>query len=154
MHRNNKCAQVFALDFRWICVYPMKSKGKAHESSPLMFQHEGVPLSMLMDGSKEQTLGKFYQKLVGTHCQLEQTELYSPWQNVTERDIKELKKSSGHKMLATGASQQLWNDCLDLEACIHSHSTNSVYHIDGKVTEMYVSRETVDIIYTFLVHSQ
>ncbi len=76
-------------------------------------------------------------------------ELYSPWQNVTERDIKELKKSSRHKMLATGASQQLWNDCLDLEACIHSHSTNSVYHIDGKVTEMYVSRETVDIIYTF-----
>ncbi len=72
-----------------------------------MFQLEGVPLSMMMDGSKEQTLGKFCRKLVDAHCQLKQTKLYSPWKNAAEQEIKELKKGSGRKMLATGAPRWL-----------------------------------------------
>ncbi len=87
-HQNNKCAQVFASNFEWVGVHPMKTKGKAHEALSLMFQHEGVLPSMVMDGLKEQTLGRFYLKLVHAHCQLTQTELYSPWQNVAERDQK------------------------------------------------------------------
>ncbi len=54
---------------------------------------------MVMDGSKEQTLSKFCQKLVDAHCQLRQTEPYSPWKNAAEREIKELKKGSGCKQL-------------------------------------------------------
>ncbi len=96
---------------------------------------------MVMDGSKEQTLGKFCLKLVDAHCQLKQTEPYSPWQNAAEREIKELKKGSGNKMLATGATRWLWDDCLKLEAYIHTHSVNSVYHLDGKVPETYVWRD-------------
>ncbi len=41
----------------------MKIKGEAHEALSLMFQREGVPPLMGMDGLKEQTLGKFSQKL-------------------------------------------------------------------------------------------
>ncbi len=70
------CAQVFASNIGWVCVYPMQTKGEAHEALSLMFQREGVPLSMVMDGSKEQTLGKFCWKLVDADCQLKQTELY------------------------------------------------------------------------------
>ncbi len=94
---------MFASDFGWVQVYPMKSKGEAHKALSLMFHREGIPPSMVMDGSKEQTLGKFCQKLVDSHFQLKQTELYSPWQNAAEREIKELKKDLGCKMLATGA---------------------------------------------------
>ncbi len=68
--RNNKCAQVFASDFGWAHVYPMKTNGEAHEALSLMFEHEGVPPSMIMDGSKEQTLGKFCWKIVDAHCPL------------------------------------------------------------------------------------
>ncbi len=57
---------------------------------------EEVSIPMVMDGSKEQTLGKFLQKLVDDHCQLKQTEPYSPWQNAAEQEIKEIKKGSGH----------------------------------------------------------
>ncbi len=89
----------------------MKSKGEAHEALSLLFQQEGVPPSMVMDGSKEQNLGKFHWKLVDAHCQLKQTEPYSPWQNVAEREIKELKKGLGRKMLASSAPRRLWDDC-------------------------------------------
>ncbi len=75
LHRNKKYPQVFVSDFGWVCVYLMKTKGEAHKALNLMFQREGVPPTMVMDGSKEQTLGKFFWKLVDAHCQLKQTEL-------------------------------------------------------------------------------
>ncbi len=49
-------------------MYSMKIKGEAHKALSLMFQHEGVPLSIVMDGSKEQMMGKFCRKLVDAHC--------------------------------------------------------------------------------------
>ncbi len=47
-------------------------------------------------------------------------------------------------MLMSGAPRHLWDDCLELEAYIRSHSTNSVYRLDGKVLETYMSGETAD----------
>ncbi len=48
-------------------------------------------------------------------------------------------------MLTSGAPRCLLDDCLELEAYIRSHSTNSVYRLDGKVPETYMSGETADI---------
>ncbi len=123
----------------------MKTKGKVHKVLSLMFQYQGIPSSMAMDGLKEQGLSKFCQKLVSAHRQLKQTKQYSPWQNSTEREIKELKMGLGCKMLATGTPRQLCDDCLELEACIHSYSVNSVYCLDGKFPETHMFGETVDI---------
>ncbi len=95
-----RCAQLFAPDFGWVWLYPMKTIGEAHEALSLIFQHKGVSPSMVMDGLKEQTLGQFCWKLVDTQCQLKQAKLYSPWENAAERETKELKKGLGGKMLA------------------------------------------------------
>ncbi len=59
LHRNNKCSQLFTSDFGGVNEYPMKTKGKAHEALSMMFQGEGVPLSILMDDPKELKLAKF-----------------------------------------------------------------------------------------------
>ncbi len=75
--RGNKCAQIFSSDFGWSCAYPMKTKGEAHEALSLMFQREGVPPLMVMDGLKEQTLGKFRQKLRDVGCEQKITEPFS-----------------------------------------------------------------------------
>ncbi len=96
---------------------------------------------------------KFCRKLVDAHCQLKQTEPYSPWQNATEREIKELKKGVGRKMLLLGMPCHLWDDCLELEAYICFHSIHSVYHLDGKVPEMYMSGDMADISqYVLCIH--
>ncbi len=60
--RGSKCAQIFKSNFGWSYAYPMKTKSKAHDALSLVFQHEHVPPLMVMDGLKEQTLGKFWQK--------------------------------------------------------------------------------------------
>ncbi len=61
--RGNKYAQIFSSNFGWSQAYPMKTKGEAHDALSLMFQLEGIPPLMIMDSSKEQTLGKFCKKL-------------------------------------------------------------------------------------------
>ncbi len=45
----------------------------------------------------------------------------------------------------SSSPRRLWDDCLELEAYIQSHSTNSVYCLDGEVPETYMSGETADI---------
>ena len=54
---------VFASQFGWARAYDMRSKGLAHEALSHLFKTEGVPPDMVMDGSKEQTLGQFSEKL-------------------------------------------------------------------------------------------
>ena len=60
--RQNKYAEVFATSFGWTRAYPMRLKSDAHEGLSLMFKRDGVPRAIIVDGSKEQTLGMFSKK--------------------------------------------------------------------------------------------
>ncbi len=51
----NKCAQVYATSFGWARAHPMTRKGEARETLFLLFHCYGVPPTMVLDGSKEQT---------------------------------------------------------------------------------------------------
>ena len=64
----NKYAQVFSTDFGWAKAFPMQRKSEAHEALSLLFSRHSVPHTMIMDGSKEQTLGEFRKKLCQADC--------------------------------------------------------------------------------------
>ncbi len=96
LHWNIKCIQVLASDFGWVCVYPMKTKGKVHEALSLMIQQEGIPPSVVMDGLNEQTLGKFCWKLVDAYCQLKQTELAECRQEEDQRAVERIGELDAH----------------------------------------------------------
>jgi hypothetical protein len=57
--QGNKMAQAYATSFGWARAHPMKCKGDAHETLSLVFQRNGVPLTMVTDDSKEQIKGEF-----------------------------------------------------------------------------------------------
>ena len=67
----------------------MAKKGDAHEALSLLFQRDGVPPKIIVDGSKEQTLGNFKRKVAEAGCHLRQTEPESPWQMAEEGGIRE-----------------------------------------------------------------
>ena len=48
----------------------MKLKSDAHKTVSLLFQRDGVPLDIIMDGSKEQTLGRFRDKCQEANCRV------------------------------------------------------------------------------------
>ena len=82
------------MNFGWARAHPMKLKIEAHETLSVMFKRNGVPPEMVMDGPKEQNIGKFNHKLSVACCYKHHTEPYSPWSNAVEGTIREVKKGS------------------------------------------------------------
>ena len=87
-------------------------------------------------------LGEFNRKLKEASCHLQQTEPFTPWSNAAKREIKNLKKGSGRKLVKSGAQKRLWNDCLELESYIKSNTAHSTYKVDEEVPEMVMFGET------------
>jgi hypothetical protein len=98
-----------------------------------------------MDGSNEQTMGDFRRKAIQMDMRMKQTEPYSPWQNVAESAIREVKRGAGRKMAAAHSPKKLWDHCLELEAYIRSHTALDSYELQGQVPETIVSGQTADI---------
>jgi hypothetical protein len=143
--RQNKYAQVFCTKFGWTRVYPMQTKAEAHEGLSLMFQRDGAPLAIIMDGSKEQTMGEFRKKARAAGCRIKQTEPYSPWQNATESAIREMKRAAGRKMIESKCPRRLWDHCIELESMIRSCTALDSYELNGQVPDTIVSGQTADI---------
>ena len=143
--RKNKHAQVFCTPFGWVRCYPMSNKSDAHEGFSLMAQRDGVPPVLVMDGSKEQTLGTFRKKAREAGVQVKQTEPYSPWQNAAESAIRELKRGATRKMAKAKVPKKLWDHCIELEAILRSHTALDHYELQGQVPETLVSGQTADI---------
>jgi hypothetical protein len=58
-HSGNKCAQAYSTSFGWARGHPMARKGEAHETLSLLLHRDGVPPTMVFDGSREQCQGDF-----------------------------------------------------------------------------------------------
>ncbi len=124
----------------------MTRKGEAHETLSLFFHLDGVPLTMVFDGSKEQCKGDFKRKLCKADCHARQTEPYSLWQQAAEGCIRELKQGMSHKMIQTSSPRVLWDHCIELEVLICSLTSNTVYMMtNGEVPETIMTGSTADI---------
>ena len=137
--QGERYAQVFSTSIRWARAFPMKLKSNAADALDLLFHRDGVPPKMIMDGSKEQTQGRFKKKCLEAGVHIKQTEPYSPWQNDAESAIRELKKGSGRKMVRAGAPKALWADCIEFEALIQSHTAWDIYELRGETREEVVA---------------
>ncbi|KAI2502051.1 Reverse transcriptase (RNA-dependent DNA polymerase) [Fragilaria crotonensis] len=143
--RNNKYAQIFATSDGWCRAYPMSKKSMAHEGLSLLFQREGVPNTIIMDGAREQTMGLFRKKCREVSVHVKQTEPHTPWSNAAEAAIRELKKGVGRQMVRSRAPKRLWDDCLEREAYVRSFTAHEIFRLSGQVPETIVSGETADI---------
>ncbi len=102
----------------------MTMKGEAHESLSLLFHRDGIPPTMILDGSREQTLGNFKRKLREADCHARQTKPYSPWQQAAEGCIQKLKQGVSCKMMKTGSPKVLWDHCIKLEVLVCPNTCN------------------------------
>jgi hypothetical protein len=123
----------------------MRNKSNEVHALDLMLHREGAPKKMIMDGSKEQALGKFNKTCQDAGIDGKQTEPHSPWQNAAEGGIRELKKASGWKMVQAGAPKPFWADAIKWEAYIQSIMAWDIYQLQGKTPETVLSGKTADI---------
>ena len=143
--RKNKYGQIFATRFGWVRVFPMQKKSDAHHGFSSLAQRDGVPPILVMDGAKEETLGEFRRKAKEMDCRVKQTEPYSPWQNAAEGCIREVKRSSGRRMVKMKAPAKLWDHSLELHGLIRSHTATNHFDLQGQVPETILSGQTADI---------
>jgi hypothetical protein len=144
-HSGNKYAQAFSTSFGWAGAHPLTRKGEVHETLSLLFHYDGVPPTMVFDGSKEQCQGHFKRKPCKADCHARQTEPYSPWQQAAEGCIRELKWGVSCKMIKTSSPSVLWDHYIELEALICSSTSNNVYMTNGKVPETIMTGSTADL---------
>jgi hypothetical protein len=123
----------------------MKKVSKAHEALSLLFQRDGVPNVMVMDGAKTQTEGQFRRKLRDVGCHIKQTEPHVQSSNMGEGGVGELKRGVGLQMIRSGCPNLLWDDCIIREAYVISHTSMDIFGLEVQVPESKVKGETVDI---------
>ena len=76
--RQNKYAQAYCTQYGCSRVHPMRLKKHDHETLSIIFKWDGVPPKIVVDNSKEYTLGNFARKCREADFHLVTTELYYP----------------------------------------------------------------------------
>ena len=113
--RQNKHGQAFGTSFGWARAHGLKNKSKAHKALSILAKRDGVPDTMVVDGSKEQTLGESRRKCRQINVCIQQIEPCSQWANAAEGQVRELKQGSGKKMMSANTPKRFWDNCLETE---------------------------------------
>ena len=74
----NIYGKAFCTIFGWYRCHPMKKESEAHNTFYMMFKRDGVPTHMIVDKSKEKSLGEFRRKCREADCHLINSEPYLP----------------------------------------------------------------------------
>ena len=143
--RGNMDTQIFATNQSWSFSFPMKLKSEANEASSLLFQWDRVPPVVIFDNAQEMILGEFNLKLKEALCHFNEMGSFTQWPNAAKREIKELKKGSGRKLIKSDAPKRLWDVFLKLESYIRSNTAHGIYKLGGEVPEAIKSGKMPNI---------
>ena len=143
--RQNEHSQVFGTSCGWARAHGLKTNSKAHKALSILAKRDGVPDTMVVDRSKEQTLGEFRKKHGKMDVCVQQMEPSSQWESAAEGQTRELKQGSAQKMTSTNTPKRFWDDCLETEGCVQSHTVLDICQLNGEVSETVMKGCTADI---------
>jgi len=143
--RGNKYCQVFGASNGWKRCFPIKARSEAHHALSLLFQRDGAPPKMIMDGAPEQIGGDFKRKCREAQVHCKTIEPYSPWSDAAETVVKEIKNGVARQMFRSKAPKRLWDDCVEFVAYQQSNTWNNRYANQDEVPETVMSGQTSDI---------
>jgi hypothetical protein len=125
--------------------YPWKSK-KDHPEALMSFIHDvGIPQVMVTDGAPELTDGKTREVCREYRIKQMVTVPYSPWQNLAEASVRELKKGVRRVMRRTGAPRRVWTYAARLTTAVRRLTALDIPYLEGRVAEENVKGSTPDI---------
>eukprot|EP00957_Ditylum_brightwellii_P073547 5588300-Ditylum_brightwellii.AAC.1 len=64
---------------------------------------------------------------------------HTPWTIYAENTIREIKKASIRKVQSESCSKRFWDDCIELEAMIMSHTAHPLWELKDEVPETVLS---------------
>jgi hypothetical protein len=129
--RGFTCMQIFVSDKGFISVYPMKTKGQFKECLHLFCKEIGVPSTLVMDKSGEQTSNavKLFSQQVGLTLRV--LEESTQWANRAELYIGLLKESIRKDLRSSNCPLVLWDFCAQRRALIHNLTPRDLFQTAG-----------------------
>ena len=143
--RGNRYAQAYGTSFKWARVHAIPAERDAHKTLKLLFKRDGVPSNIFCDNAKAQMKGEFGKTVRESDCHLKSTEPYTPWSNASEGTIRETKRSGARTMQRTNCPKVFWDDCIEREAMIMSHTAHPLWELQGETPETVMTGNTADI---------
>ena len=106
--RGNRVAQVFTNGLGYDHFYPLKTKSEA-DMVLMSFIHDvGIPPVLVSDNAPEEIHGRFCETCQRYRIKQEQVIPHSPWQNLAEASIHEIKKGIHKVLRSTQAPKHTW----------------------------------------------
>ena len=129
--RGNTCSQIFVSDRGFVAIYPMESKGDFKNALHQFCKEVGVPVSLVVDPSGEQTsksVRKFCHQVGTTLKILEES---TQWANCAELYIGLFKESIRKDISKTNCPMKLWDYCAERRARIHNVTPRDLFQLHG-----------------------
>ena len=116
--RGNTCAQIWKNDIERIRIDPMSTKINANHSANMLFNNDGVSSKIVVDGAREQVMGKFKEDCQDATFQVQELKYNTPWANRDEGAVRENKGAARCAMKKSDFPAKLWDYCAELKAKI------------------------------------
>ena len=122
--------QVFVSDKGFIAVYPMERKSEFHDCLQVFCKEVGVPISLVVDPSGEQTSKavKRFCNQVGTTLRI--LEEHTQWANRAELYIGFLKEAIRNDLKKSNCPMVLWDYCAQRRALIHNLTPRNLFQLE------------------------
>ena len=129
--RGNKSAQIFVSDKGFVAIYLMKSKGNFIDALKLFCKEVGVPMSLVVDPSGEQTSKKVKKFCHQVQTSLRILEESTQWANRAELYVGLFKESIRKDIKQTNCPLRLWDYCAKRRAQIHNLTPRDLFQLNG-----------------------
>jgi hypothetical protein len=118
-----------------------------HETLVLFRSRYVIPESLISYGAKAYTGGEYCKKATqaGMFCKV--TDLYSPWHNCAESEIRDVKRLASKWTVKSQRPRRLWDYVIELASIVCLHLALDLYKINGQVPETIMLRQTADILF-------
>ena len=83
-----------------------------------MLKNEVMPSKIVMDGAREQIMGKFKEACQDATVQVQQLEYNTPWANRAEDAVLDNKRAPRRVMKKSACPARLWDYCAELKSKI------------------------------------
>ena len=122
--------QVFVSDKGFLAVYPMERKSDFHDCLQVFCKEVGVPISLVVDPSGEQTSKavKRFCNQVGTTLRI--LEEHTQWANRAELYIGLLKEAIRQDLRKSNCPMVLWDYCAQRRALIHNLTPRNLFQLE------------------------
>ena len=76
--QGNNYVQSYCTSYGWSCCHPMAQKSEYHDTLSSMFKCDGILPKMIVEKSRDKSLGAFVRNLRKSGCHLINSKPYSP----------------------------------------------------------------------------